>query len=256
MLDRFDQRILGGFRVVDHLTGATVRRGVRITAPGLKIAQTGSGIWAVLEATGMRAYARAFDPVLAQTPQDFPIEVHDDTRRFDPISVSISLPRDADSDAIDGRVDTPVDFILPSAPGRAAQAGWSMVTVEVLTPLGAPVRGALVIILDQGSENERGWALTGQRGQAVVPLTGLAHIQDAPPPPEDDEEEDEAAQIPTVTAETVLDVRVAVDPAQPWPANPATLRAGGGNLKTAASANPITLKAGGEAHLGFTLSLS
>ncbi|MGC1494443.1 MAG: hypothetical protein WA790_01450 [Sulfitobacter sp.] len=252
MLDRFDQRILGGFRVVDHLTGATVRRGLRITAPGLKIVQTGSGVWAVLETTGMRAYTRAFDPVPAQAPQVFAIQVHDDTKRFDPIAVTLSLPRDADSGAVDDRVDTPVEFILPSAPGRGAQAGWSMVTVEVLTPQGAPVRGALVTILDQGTENERGWALTGQRGQAVVPLTGLAHMQDAPPPVDPDDDD----LSPTVTANTKLDVRVAVDPTQPWPANPAILRAGGGTLKTAASANPITLKAGGEAHLGFTLSLS
>ncbi len=252
MLDRLDQRILGGFRVVDHLTGATVRSGLRIKAPGLKVAQTGSGIWAVLEAANMRAYSRAFEPVPVQLPQVFAVEIHDDTKRFDPILVSLNLPRDAGVDAIDDRVDTPIDFALPSAPGRAAQAGWSMVTVEVLTPGGAPVRGALVRIMDQGTENERGWALTGQRGQAVVPLTGLAHMQDAPPPVDPNVVDD---QSPTVTAITELDVRVTVDPTLPWPANPATLRAGGGVLKTATSANPITLKAGGEAHLGFTLSL-
>lgn len=257
-LDRLDQRILGGFRVVDQLTGRTIRHGLKVKAPGLSLFRTPTGIWAVTGAEGMAAYARAFDPVPAQAAREFTLTITDTLRRYDPIEVPITLPRNAAPDAAPAdRVDRPVEIAMPSSPGRGTEAGWSTVTVEVMTPGELPVIGALVQVLDAGTANERGWALTGLRGQAVVPLTGIAHMQDITVPDDGGiTDDDDDPDIATITAITALDIAVTAEASQPWPARPVVLRSGDAALRTAASAAPITLQAGGAAHARITLTLT
>ncbi|MFK7876541.1 MAG: hypothetical protein AB8B71_12290 [Paracoccaceae bacterium] len=254
MLDRLDRRVLGGFRIIDQVLGGVVDDGLRIDAPGLTLARAGTGAWAVFAAPGMGPITRAFDNVPVIPAQNFDIEVHDRLRRYEPLAVTLTFPRDADPAAVTDRVDTPIDIELPSAPGRGTAAGWSTVTVEVIQPGGAPIRGALVQVFDQGTTNERGWTLTGVRGQAVVPLVGLQKQRDIVTPDNDDPDLD--PQIATVTAQTSLDVRVIADITQPWPARPAALRAGGATTRTTNSTSPVQLVAGGDAFLSVTLDLS
>ena len=216
MLDRLDRRVLGGFRVVDQVLGGVVDDGLRIVAPGLTLARAGGNAWAVFAAPGMGAITRAFEPVPNVPARDFEIEVHDRLTRYEPVAATLRLPRDPSPSATSARVDTPVEIVLPPAPGRGTAAGWSTVTVEVVQPSGAPVRGALVQVLEAGSSDERGWTLTGARGQAVVPLVGLPHQRDIVTPDDDDPN----SQIATVTALTSLDVRVTADTQQTWPARP------------------------------------
>ncbi|MEM8536546.1 MAG: hypothetical protein AAGF56_01660, partial [Pseudomonadota bacterium] len=175
-------------------------------------------------------------------------------KRYEPVSATLRLPRDPRPSATANRVDTPLDIVLPSAPGRGTAAGWSTVTVEVAQPDGRPIRGALVQVLDAGGSNERGWTLTGARGQSVVPLVGLPKQRDIVTPDDDDPDPD--PQVATVTALTSLDVRVTADILQTWPARPDLLRAGGANTRTTTSSNSVQLVAGGDAFLSVTLDLS
>ena len=74
--------------------------------------------------------------------------------------------------------------------------------------------GALVRVLDAGTANERGWALTGKRGQAVVPLTGVAHMQDVTVPDDGDiTDDDDDPDTATITAAASNQPALAYPPA-------------------------------------------
>ena len=84
---------------------------------------------------------------------------------------------------------------------------------------------------------------------ALLPLIGLAHLNDAP----DDGDED---TVDLVTAETIIRLRASADRTQPWPANIAAINAGGADIRSADAADTITLIAGGRETQSLQLDLS
>lgn len=257
MSDLLIQRCLGGLRLVDHLTGETLDRGLRITSQSLRFAATRSGVMQITDAVGFSAYTRAFDPVPAIAPQDFSFEVQDLTGRFLPVAGAVTLPRDAGKDAIANRVDQAVVLALPSAAGRRETVGWTKLRVAISDMQGAPVRGAVVEVVHGLANSTLGWGLSDQNGTAFVPLLGIARLTDVigtdPGADDDDIGPDDVA---LVTAETIVGLRVAVHRAQPWPANPAVVLAGGTEIAAITTPKTISLTAGAEVFRQISISLA
>lgn len=250
MFDRVVMRTLGGISVTDHLTGQAIQSGLKLISRDLVFARTASGVFQIVSAPGFAAYARSFDPVPAVPAASFGFEVHDLTRRFLPVAAQIALPRDASPDAVANRVDEPVIVALPSAGGRMPGAGWTSLRVTVVDQTGAPVRGALVRALQEGSSAELAWGLTDERGSAFLPIIGIPLLREVSLPPDGDDEAE------LVTAVTRLRLRLTADPARPWPADTAHLRAGGAGLETYDPNDLIDLTSGGAAHRRLTFALT
>ena len=249
MPERLDMRVLGGVRVVDHITGQPIRDGIAFRNTDLRFGPTPSGTWAIRMAPGYDAYVKAYDPVPAVAPRDFAFEIHDLKRRFWPVIGRISLPRSVDDANPALRVDTPVTLALASTPARRAVAGWTVINVSVEDQDGAPVAGALVQVLEDGSGDELGWSVSGPNGVALVPLTGIARLLDTP----DDGDED---TVDLITAVTRVRISATADVDRPWPADPATLRAGGATIRNRTEPETVDLIASGTARKTVTLTLN
>lgn len=250
-LEQRIRRTLGGIRVVDHLTGAPITTGLRLTSRDLRFAPTWSGAFQITEAPGFGDYARAFDTVPSIATGTFSFEIHDMTRRFLPLSARITLPRDARPEALTNRVDLPVEVALASSPSRAPSPGWTMLRLSLHTPANAPIPGALVRALRAGTDEELGWGLSDQNGSVLLPLIGIPILQEAIPGDDDDDDDDTEL----TTAVTRLRVAVAVDPALPWPASTQDLRSNAAHLRRFSPLSVIDLTAGGFAHQRLTLPL-
>ncbi|MGB8818834.1 MAG: hypothetical protein WCC66_13030 [Rhizobiaceae bacterium] len=247
MREQLIQRTMGGVKVVDHLTRQTLRSGLRLVSQDLVFAPTASGAFQIAKAPGFAAYARSFDTVPAVAPRQFSFEVHDNTRRFLPIAANLTLPRDAAPDAAANRVDTPVVLELPSAGGRAAQAGWTVMRATVVRPDGTSIPGVLVRAMRAGTAEELGWGLTDLLGQALIPILGVPQLTEVQPDDDDNEPE-------LTTAITNIRLELAVDANLPWPADPAALRAGGPSIRALSPPGDIALTAGAQAHRRLTMA--
>lgn len=245
MLDRLALRCLGGLRVVDHLGGQTLMSGLRIESQTLRLARTASGVFQIIAAPGFEDYARSFDPIPAVAQQSFDFAVHDLSRRFLPVAGTIALPRNAEPDATDNRVDTPITVALPSAGSRFPTAGMTALRVTLVDQHDAPIRGALVQARHADSGDELGWGLSDRLGSAFVPLLGIPPLQAAA---------GEGGALET--AITPVRLRLTVDPARGWPANVTRLRTGAAPLIRRNPNLTIPLTAGGAVHRRLALTLN
>ncbi|MEP4194673.1 MAG: hypothetical protein ABJL99_03465 [Aliishimia sp.] len=252
MLDHLSQRTLGGVTVLDHVTGRPTSRQVEFRSDSLEFARTNSGIFQIKSAPDFEGYVKAFQSPAPIQISDFSYEIHDNTRHFLPVASTISLPRNVSPDAVSDRVDTPIEVELPSAPSRPIAVGYTLCRVSVADQNGVPIQGVLVQALKPGTTDEIAWGVSAQNGEALIPILGIALLKTVDPGPDPDPGADEEL----TSSQTPIRLSLTVDATQPWPANPQTLRAGGGSLKTMTDTTNLTLTAGGNVHRALTLDLS
>jgi len=248
MLDQLDRRILAGLKIMDHVTGDVLSGAARPVSKHLKFAPTASGFFAITYAPGFAAYSRSFRDVPAVPSASFDVLIDVAGPNFLPVTMSVELPRNGDATAVSNRVDSPIEISLASSASRRPVAGWTQVYVTVVDQNDTPLRGVLVQVLEDGTDAELGWGLTGLNGVAFIPLTGVALLKDGPDDGDDD-------TVDLVTADSRMRLRTTVQDGLPWPADTTKLRAGGSGTRRRTSARRNTLKAGQTLRLQHTQNI-
>jgi len=252
MVDLVDRRILGAVRAVDGVSGVPIRHALRLEGTGIGFQRTRSGDYAIVRAEGLGHHVTQFQaPPAAPAPETLPfaVTVHDPGGAYMPRITTIRLPRRFDPGNDIRELMEPILLPMTPAAALAAALSWAVVDALVVDQDGGPIRGALVEVRPQGGGERLGWGLTHGRGEARVPVTGLATFREVENDPNDDSDNE------IVTDETTVTVRATADPERPWPVDPDALAAGGGDLRTATVA-ALALAPGRTDRVALTLDMS
>ncbi|WP_138469278.1 hypothetical protein [Poseidonocella sp. HB161398] len=230
MPERVDLRVLGALRLRDGVTGAAIRRRLRVGAPGLTLRQNRDGLHVIYGALGLEAHRTAFEaPPAAPAPGslDFDLSIEDPDGIYLPARASLALPRGFDPEGGLRDLVIPVEIDLARSAGMLVPRNWAALAVMVRDQAGAPLRGALVELRPQGGGDRMSWGLTNAHGEAVLAVPGLPLMRVVENDPGTDEDDE------IISAETPVELTAVADPARPWPVDPAVLAAGGPGLRTA-----------------------
>jgi hypothetical protein len=96
MIENVDRRVLAGFRCVDAITGFSVQQPLSISPGNLVVRRTRSGIFAVIDAPGLRSATTQFvapAPALWPAPSSFEITIQDPSFRYLSRRAQISVPQ-------------------------------------------------------------------------------------------------------------------------------------------------------------------
>jgi len=171
-----DRRVLGGFKLVDSITGRTVTGGITVTGAGLRIRANRSGIWAVLDAPGLSAAANDFAGTAAQLPvQNFTIKVSDPAKYYLPRQATLSLPAPVAPVGTAG-IFTPQKVTLFAGPGAGAGINWARLHLSVAKAGTAPAQGlgyALIQVTATANNAVLAMGMTDLRGEAMLAIPGL-----------------------------------------------------------------------------------
>lgn len=220
-----DSRALGALALVDATTGAPVTGDMAVSAPGLRLTRTRSGLWAI---TGLAprsaaervlaAHLRAFDAAPAQpgpATLAFEVTITDPAGRYLPRRVTIRLPRAADAADPADRLAASVPVALWRAPAAPVGANWAGVRAHLARADGAPLAGALVTLARAAGGAVLGRGLSDARGEVIVPVIGLPVIDFGAPLAEG-----EAEPAALGTATTAATLGIAAPLAAVWPPDP------------------------------------
>ncbi len=217
MVERVARRVLGAIRLVDDAGDVPITRRLRIDAPGLVLNFSRSGLYVIMDATGLSHHTQAFaaPPDLpADETLPFTLTITDPQNQFLSRIAHISLPRTFDPANDIRDLQTPIDIGLASGAARQTSPGWAVVQMQIRDTADAQLRGALVEVFPQSGGARMAWSITNRHGEARLPITGLRpfrEIENDPNDPDDNE---------IVTNETQVEVRVTVELAAVWPADP------------------------------------
>ena len=171
-----DRRVLGGFRLVDSITGKTVTDGMTVTGAGLRIRANRSGVWAVLDVAGLSAATNDFAGTAAPlAAQNFTIRVVDPAGCYLPRQATLSLPTPIAPVGTAG-IFTPQRVTLFAGPGANAGINWARLHISVVHAATTPAQGlgyALVQVTNTATNAVLANGMTDLRGEAMLAIPGL-----------------------------------------------------------------------------------
>ncbi len=246
-----DHRYLGAIRFLNSTTGSEIKRPLEIKAPDLKLFTNLSKKWVIAAAKGLESHLDKFvspptPPPASAGPgffsETYELEISDPAGEFLTRKASIKLPRNLHSHEADN-IFIPVDIELYPAPVITAAPNWNVVRVSIQDDriLAAtvatetingiqkakrlPVAGAWLRVLKAGENQPVKYAISDERGEAIILLSGLPVTSFSSPEEEpavlDHEEHNEnLATGAVVQLTTSFTVEVVVNPAPTWPVDP------------------------------------
>ena len=169
-----DRRVLGGFRLVDSITGKTVTNSMTVTGAGLRIRANRSGVWAVLDAPGLSAATNDFAGTAPPVPpQKFVIEVSDPAKYYLPRQATLSLPAPLAPAGTTG-IFTPQPVTVFAGPGASAAINWAKLRISVVKAGTSQGLGyALVQVTNTSTSTVLATGMTDLRGEALLAVPGL-----------------------------------------------------------------------------------
>jgi hypothetical protein len=190
MIEQVDRRILAALLPVDGVTGLPLVAAVTVRAEGCRTVRNTRGHVVLLEAPGLRAYTRSFDPPAA--PAGFPklltLQVEAPGGRYLPRVLTLSLPLDpaevgAGADPGPASILSPVPVELFPAPTGQANAGWAVLRATVRAKPGRERLPWAWLEVYEAAGNPpvlRGRGMADARGEALVAVLGIAPFMAAP----------------------------------------------------------------------------
>ncbi len=243
LLDRIEWRVLGAIELADGVTGATLRRPFAVTAPGLAVARTRSGRYAVTQAPGLADHTRAFAaPPAAPAPGTAAatLRLDDPLGQFLTRLAQLPLPRSPQPAPGEPGLFTPARIAMLPAPRSATAANWAVLRLSVSRTGGAPLAGVLVELRTTDAAGRLlGRGLSDPRGEAILAIAGLPLTRAA-------DVADPEADVTTPVTEARLGL--VADPALPWPVDPDRLDAERAGLRSLSLVAAVGLTAGGAEH--------
>jgi hypothetical protein len=169
-----DRRVLGGFRLVDSITGKTVTDGMTVTGTVLKIRANRSGVWAVLDAPGLSAATNDFAGTAAPPPpQKFVIQVSDPARYYLPRQATLTLPAPPAPVGTAG-IFMPQVVTVFAGPNAGTGINWAKLRLSVVNAATSQRLGhALVQVTSTATNAVLATGMTDLRGEALLAVPGL-----------------------------------------------------------------------------------
>ena len=177
-----DRRVLGGFRLVDSITGKTVTEGMTVTGAGLKFRSNRSGVWAVLDAPGMSLSTNDFyGTATPLATQKFTIQVSDPAKYYLPRQATLTIPAPSSAAGTPG-VFTPLAVTMFAGPGAGAAINWAKLRLSVLRAGTTQGLGyAMVQVTNTASNAVLATGMTDLRGEVFLAIPGLGVTANAVP---------------------------------------------------------------------------
>jgi hypothetical protein len=162
-----DRRVLAGFRCIDAITSRSVVDPLTVAAPPLTLLRNRSGVFAVMDAPGLRSFTAQFlPPTNWPAPSAFEVTIKDPSLKYLARRANISAPQPLASTA-------PQPVVLYPTPAAAVSPNWAVIRASVVsnaTPA-RPLPYALIQVQGAGSQPPTG--LTNSNGEALLAVPGL-----------------------------------------------------------------------------------
>lgn len=182
MLERIEQRVLGALRLTDRVTGVPLTRPMRLSADNAALVRNASGCYVVTAARGLELHTAAFlqppaTPALGSIACTFTI--HDPQQRYLPRIITLRLPRDPDPAHAENAdsLFRPLDVAMYPAATAPIFQNWSTIRAAVTQgpdPRTAPpLRGALLLVIDEADGTRLASGISDERGEALVIVPGV-----------------------------------------------------------------------------------
>lgn len=185
-----ESRAHGAVRWIDAVTRTPISRPLIVRSSTLRFIRNLSGLAVITDATGLEAYAAAWDPALLPPDDSPPLRsqrheavVEDPSGAYLPTRFEVHLPRDPspevsgpDQQRPEHSVFTPLDVPLLPSPAARLAPGCAQVRVAISDEQGRPRRNVLARVVHATSGTILGVGLSDSRGEALVAITGLRHF--------------------------------------------------------------------------------
>lgn len=227
-MERVEQRILGGLRLIDSVTRVPIARPLSVSASRLAFIRNASGRYVISGARGLERHTAAFTRP-PSTPglgaRNYSVAIHDPRNRYLPRIVEVRLPRDPDP-THGKEADSlfrPMDVAMYPAAAALISHNWSTIRAAVIrgaAPRTAPpARGALLLVFDAADGRRLAAGIADERGEALVIVPGVPVTRFA-----DEEDHDNGGHgnnDPPVVVDTLpVRLEVSLTPGAGWPVNP------------------------------------
>lgn len=226
LIERVEQRVLGALRLIDRVTQTPLARPLQLRSSKAALVRNARGYYVVTNAKGLEHHTAAFQkppaaPALASKSYSF--EISDPLGRYLPRLLTLRLPRDPDP-AHAANVSSlfrPVDVALYPASTAALLHNWSTLRVSVTRASShAPVRGALLRVIDAADDALLASGISDEQGEALVIVPGVPITKFAD---EGDVGDGGGAAPPVVVNTLPVRLELSLGVTTPWPVNPDVL---------------------------------
>jgi hypothetical protein len=223
LIERVEQRVLGALRLVDRVTQTSLKRPLFLYSNRARLVRNARGYYVVTHATGLESHSASFQrpPVApALESRNYSIEITDPLGHYLPRLLELRLPRDPDpAHAEDiGSLFRPVDVALYPAGTAPLSPNWSTLRISVARVSNhAPVRGALLQVINAADDTLLASGISDVRGEALVIVPGVPITKFA----DEENEEGEGGGEPPVVVNTLpVRLELSLGTTTPWPVNP------------------------------------
>jgi len=220
VLDRIDRRVLGAIRLVDRATRNIILRPITVKAQTATLIRNRSSLYVITEVDGLDDHSCQF---LEQPNSPLPgsvsveLEVSDPLNRYLPRTVSVTLPRVADSTDLDNSdsLFQPMDVMLYASSNAKVLNNWSTVRASVTrndVSVGVvPVRGCLLRVVRDSDNAVLASGFSDERGEVLIIVPGVPITQFA---------DDDGDDSPVTVSELEIRLEVSHGESAQWPVNP------------------------------------
>jgi hypothetical protein len=181
MIEFLDRRALGAIEFVDAITAARMRAPLRVEPSDERVVITTnrSALYVIRSAPGLEHHLGEFEQAPA-TPAlgslDFGISASDPAHRYLSRTTRIKLPRKDAPQSDAQSVLNPI--VVPLYPASAAAVGsnWAVLRARVQDGTARGLSNVLVVVSPQLAGFSPVTAVTDERGEALVAVTGVAPV--------------------------------------------------------------------------------
>jgi len=222
LIERVEQRVLGALRLIDRVTQMPLTRPLHIGSSKASLVRNARGYYVVNQAHGLENHVASFQKLPAAPALEsktYRFEIIDPLGRYLPRLLDLRLPRDPDpTHAADaGSLFRPVDVAMYPASIAPLSHNWSTLRISVARASNhAPVRGALLRVIDAADDRLLASGISDPQGEALVIVPGVPITKFA-----DEENDGDGIGEPPVVVNTLpVRLELSLGSTTPWPVNP------------------------------------
>jgi hypothetical protein len=188
VIENVDRRVLAGIRCVDAITSMSILDPLKVTAGPLSLRRTLSGVFAVMDAPGVkRNPTQSLFPAAASwpAPVNYEIRIDDPALRYLPRRATIAAPQPLPPDVSaaattttappgqPGPVTVPQVVVLYPGPAAPLAPNWAVIRVSVTSSDAAATALPWAVIQVTGIAAAALVGVTNNLGEALLAAPGL-----------------------------------------------------------------------------------
>ncbi len=177
VVENVDRRVLGAFRCVDSITGASIQAPLVVSSPVLKIRQNHSGIWVIFNGPGFTLVTDDFLPSGSYPPSaPYVITIQDPSGTYLSRQATLKVPAPLTPVSDPASIFNPRTIALYGTAGLPIGQNWAVVRASVMRSGIIPPQGlgnAVVRVTRTSDSAVLATGITDSRGEALVAAPGI-----------------------------------------------------------------------------------